>query len=182
MKTIFGKAVVVNGYYTITSRKEGNYGVRLHKLIWEKFNNCSVPKGYVIHHKNGNKLDNCILNLQLLSKSEHTILHHTGSKRSIETKNKISNSRIGEKNHFYGKKHTNDTKIKMSVSSNTSGYFRVSKNIKKECKQGFYWRYVYFEDGKQKAITSVDLDKLKEKVLAKGLEWFKLEEKGEINV
>ncbi len=34
-----------------------------------------VPKGYVIHHINGNKKDNRIENLQCVTRSEHTIIH-----------------------------------------------------------------------------------------------------------
>jgi hypothetical protein len=38
-------------------------------------------------------------------------------------------------------------------------------------KQGFFWRYRYYEDGKQKSINSVDIKKLEEKVKMKGLLW-----------
>jgi hypothetical protein len=34
-----------------------------------------IPEGLVVHHMNGNKLDNSKDNLQLLTKSEHTKLH-----------------------------------------------------------------------------------------------------------
>ena len=37
-----------------------------------------------------------------------------GFRMSEEQKNKISISTTGEKNHFYGKKHSADTKLKMS--------------------------------------------------------------------
>ena len=41
------------------------------------------------------------------------------------------------------------------------------------CKQGFRYRYNYSVEGKRKAIQSVSLEKLKEKVLANGLPWEK---------
>lgn len=36
----------------------------------------SVPKGFVIHHKDNNKLNNSVDNLEMLSRSQHTILHN----------------------------------------------------------------------------------------------------------
>lgn len=79
MRTKFGNAKISNnGYYVITSKKEGNQNKLLHRLIWEDFYNCEVPEGYIIHHKNGDKLDNCILNLQVMRDKDHRILHNTG--------------------------------------------------------------------------------------------------------
>jgi|11BtaG_2_1085332.scaffolds.fasta_scaffold02929_3 group I intron endonuclease len=40
----------------------------------------------------------------------------TGKKHSNESKRKMSLSRTGEKNHFYGKRHSKDSLIKMSES------------------------------------------------------------------
>ena len=47
----------------------------------------------------------------------------------------------------------------------------MSKSKDKTCKQGFVWRYLYYEDRKQRSISSVDLNKLEQKVKAKGLKW-----------
>ena len=41
---------------------------------WEQING-TVPKGYEIHHINFDRADDRIENLQLLSKSEHRLLH-----------------------------------------------------------------------------------------------------------
>ena len=35
-----------------------------------------IPDGYVIHHKNGNKHDNRVRNLQAMPKKEHDKHHH----------------------------------------------------------------------------------------------------------
>ena len=96
---------------------------------------------------------------------------------SEETLKKMSERRKGKPSPMEGKKHSEKTKEKISKSklkstyANTTGFLRVSK-VKRDClKQGFEWRYIYRENGKSKIINSVDLNKLKEKVLAKGLEW-----------
>ena len=75
------------------------------------------------------------------------------------------------------KKHELSSKIRTSTSlNNTSGIFRVSLHKQKKCSKGFTWKYYYHVGKKRKCISSVDLLKLKEKVLAKGLEWIILDE------
>ena len=178
LQTKYGTAKLnKDGYYTITSAKERNNGRKLHRLIWEDFYGCKVPKGYVIHHKNEKRNDNCILNLQLLKKEDHIRLHHSGKKVSDETRKKLSETHkglfAGDKNPNYGKPLSKETSMKISKSKNTTGYFRVSK-IKKNTSQGFVWRYRVYDLGKEVSIESVDLEKLKKKVLLKGYEWREL--------
>ena len=45
-----------------------------HRYIWEQSNG-KIPKDYFIHHINGNKKDNRLLNLKLVSRKEHGRLH-----------------------------------------------------------------------------------------------------------
>lgn len=159
MKTKFGSVRINNkGYYQIVSKKEGNHGELLHRLIYEDFYGNGIPRGYVIHHKNGNKLDNCILNLQLMGKEDHVSLHNSGVN-----------------NPMFGKTHSEETKIKMSMAQNTTGYLNVYKHKNKNCKQGFEWCYQYYdENGKKKSLYSVDIKKLEQKVKAQGLKWMEL--------
>ena len=107
-----------------------------------------------------------------------------GFKHSKETIQKLSErvkgennpmyGRNGDKNPFYGKKHNIRTKLRMSKKKNSTKYFRVSKAIRKDCKQGFIWRYRYLEDGKEKAITRTDLSELRQEVLKRDLIWKEL--------
>ena len=115
------------GYYQITSAKEGNYGEYLHRLIFEDFYNMEIPKGFIVHHKNGNKMDNCILNLQLLKLSEHMRMHNSGENHynyggtlPLEQRIKIGNSRRGIK-------HTEEAKQKIREQL-TLNYARVVKH------------------------------------------------------
>ena len=92
---------------------------------------------------------------------------------SLEIRKKVAQSMMGDNNHFYGKKHSLLSEIEMSKVHNTSGYFRVSKEFGKY-KNGYRWRYQYYdENNKKKAIKSVDIDKLKSKVIAAELPWIK---------
>lgn len=157
LHTKYGTARIYKGYYKIDSRKEGNKNKLLHRLIWEDFWRTKIPKGYHIHHKNGNKLDNCILNLQLIKAGEHSKLHNSN-----------------ENNPFYDKKHSNETIDKMCTVRNTSGYYRVHKTKCNKCKQGFIWVYRYHDkNGKAVNIKSIDINKLETKVKSKGLKWDK---------
>lgn len=47
----------------------------LHKVIWIKANG-AVPSGYIVHHKNGNKLDNRLENLEILTAQQHAEHHN----------------------------------------------------------------------------------------------------------
>lgn len=45
-----------------------------HRLVWRAHNG-DIPAGHVIHHSDGNPLNNSIENLQCLSRSEHRQIH-----------------------------------------------------------------------------------------------------------
>lgn len=64
------------GYYECIIPFEGiNYHVNVHLEMFKAFKQNSIPKGYVIHHRDGNRLNNHIDNLILMLRSEHTKIH-----------------------------------------------------------------------------------------------------------
>lgn len=146
INTKFGKARKdKRGYYRIFEYKSKYYGKQLHRLIFEDFYQIELPNDVIIHHEDENKTNNEIWNLVPMTRAEH--------------------------NRIHAKEHTHDCKIRMSQSKNTSGYYRVYKSYEPSLKQGFRYRYRYFVNNKQKLISSTNLETLKEKVLAEGLEW-----------
>lgn len=58
-----------NGYYRCTTRKQKESLLQRYK--WQKERG-KIPKGWDIHHIDGDKTNNDIENLECLSKSEHT--------------------------------------------------------------------------------------------------------------
>lgn len=107
IKTKYGTARLHHkGHYRITSSKEGNHGKFLHRVIYEDYHKCTILPFVDCHHKNGNKTDNRIENLELMYHNEHSKMHNTGEgnpranlgkKLSEETKQKISKANKGKK-------------------------------------------------------------------------------------
>lgn len=55
----------------------------LHHVIWEEhYPNDPVLEGEVVHHIDGNPRNNCITNLQKITRAEHMELHQAGRRRS----------------------------------------------------------------------------------------------------
>lgn len=190
-----------HGYYKISENSKGYYGKLLHRLIFEDAHNVCLLDGVIVHHIDENKTNNDIANLELMDRRTHAVLHHSGENNKCygkpvpeERKQRIRKALLGRKLpketrekivdvytdrfinngksiHLNGKK-TLENCINQSKHQNTSGYFRVTKGKNSACRQGFTWCYKYYdENGKQQNITCVDIEKLKQKVISKGLDW-----------
>ena len=101
--------------------------MKTHRLFMENKLGRYLTKEEDVHHINGNKKDNRIENLQVISKAEHQKLHRTGAKVSLETKLRISTSKKGVKTNniehykkqsvlFTGKKMSQEFKDKIKAS------------------------------------------------------------------
>ena len=67
---------VINGIKTKTSA---------HRYVWQK-NNGEIPKGYQIHHKDEDKSNNTIENLEMLTPKQHSEKHNSEERRGQNRK------------------------------------------------------------------------------------------------
>lgn len=62
------------GYIRLWNNQSGGLEFE-HRRVWEETHGKKVPGGYSLHHKNGNKQDNRIENLELVDALTHKRLH-----------------------------------------------------------------------------------------------------------
>ena len=58
-----------------THNAERRVAKGLHVAIWEFYSGKTVPKGYVVHHKDHNPFNNDFSNLECISRKQHLALH-----------------------------------------------------------------------------------------------------------
>ena len=60
--------ILINGYVQLNKRVNGERWE--HRVVYAKHHG-AIPKGMQIHHRNSNKLDNRIENLELVTRSQN---------------------------------------------------------------------------------------------------------------
>lgn len=134
-----------------------------------------------IHHRNHCKFDNSVENLELISPGEHCSLHNAGKEVSLETCQKLSKAHTGKTQSLETRRKISEAlkgrefsietcrKISEAKIGKKSNSFNPCIQIRKEkcktCKQGFVWiAKPYIKDGKRPLLSSVYLEKCKQKV------------------
>lgn len=127
----FKEYYIKNGYKLLTRGVNANKGE--HDIIIENQINRKLNKGEIVHHKNGNRSDNRLENLVLMSRSEHIMLH-TAIRLN---KNKSAFYDIFEstmKTNEISKKHGIDRHLVSRYRMKKDIYYKLLKNYTDECK------------------------------------------------
>ena len=66
------------GYYVKWLKGRGY--IRMHRLVMEKHLGRELTRDEVVHHKDGNRRNNALENLELMTKKEHDA-HHSGPRK-----------------------------------------------------------------------------------------------------
>jgi len=145
-----------NYYYVRLSSYESEF--RVHRLVAQTFIKNITDKKIFVNHKNGNKLDNCVDNLEYVTPSENV-------KHAVENGlQKLTSKRIGQfdKNGILIKEYTSINEACKETGIDDGTICKVCKG-KNKSGGGFIWKYL--DDNptnKQENIKKDDLTLLKD--------------------
>ena len=102
-------------YLSQSTSNAGRKGAKgLHVAIYEFHTDQTVPKGHVVHHKDGNPFNNSIDNLECMEKREHCKLYKSKdpekqAKHLAEIRPKAAEWHKSEEGHAWHKEHAKST-------------------------------------------------------------------------
>lgn len=128
-----------NGYFfVILLKNKKRKNIQIHTLVYETFHNNKLKSNECVHHKDENKENNYLENLEKMIKLHHNRFHMSGiknywfgKKRSSETCKKLSESKKGKNNPNFGKITSKEIKKKMI---NNNKYYKLSEKLVIEIK------------------------------------------------
>ena len=106
----------------------------IHKLVYFTFNNIEEKDGYVINHKDGNKINNKLENLEYISNSENVL--HGKYKLNSEKGKKICYKMDDNKNIITN--YSSLTNAAKDINGSIAGISLAIKNNNKY--MGYYWK------------------------------------------
>lgn len=130
-----------NGYYSNCYIHKGKkIGRMLHRYTWEQFHG-KIPKGKVVHHKDGCKVNNDINNLELINDRKHRKEHAKGNHNALDkhTQKVIRIDKSGNKKLYNSLKE---------AAIDITGRAENSSNISNACRgfrktaHKYEWRYI----------------------------------------
>lgn len=164
----FGRKFVQNkkiGYWVGTT--DLTYA---HRWVWSNHHG-EIPKGFHIHHKDGNRSNNCIENLELISAGDHVRLHFQNPKRKETGRNsikKIAVLRDAWNKSEEGKKRRSELSIIFMQKLEPVPYkcatcgkegmtkaLRVKKHCSIKCKMAKRYRDGYYDKYKTSAKCKI---------------------------
>ena len=119
-----------------------------HRIIWEAINQKMIPDGYQIHHRDSNKVNNEIDNLELVTRKENMI--YAAQKRRGKTHSKKQNISMKSKEFYYhhidtnfganeyGQIYNKKTKRVSIGNLRLNGYFYITLS-----QIGLPWKHYY---------------------------------------
>jgi len=93
-----GKIITTQGYVKVWNQTIQDYEME-HRKIWEEHYQCCLLSWTEVHHKNKNKTDNRIDNLEAILRPEHTKIHHPLLDMAIRKCNICNRTEKGRKWH-----------------------------------------------------------------------------------
>lgn len=129
-----------NGYFRLTVG--GNSGRLLHVVVMEEQLGRRLNKDEVVHHINGDRRDNRIENLKLMSRAEHSRLHAKERQEKGQCYDISLQTRCGEQNHAakLNWEKVNYIRTSGETTKKLMERFGVSKSVINRIKSNKSWR------------------------------------------
>jgi len=58
--------------------------IQIHRFLWQYVHGITLPRCYYVHHKDGNRLNALVDNLELMKDCDHPVYHLKGKKQDPE--------------------------------------------------------------------------------------------------